>query len=516
MTSYRAAAAASPGRHMLRGSVWMIGLRWAIRLTGVVSTVFLARLLSPSDFGIVAMAMIFVGMLELLNLTGQRLAIIRHPEPTRDHYDTAWTLSVLIGLAIAVMIVLLAPATRIYFHDARVVPVMQCLALRAALNGFENIGTVNFRRDLQFYKQFVYNILPKLISFVITLVAAFALRNYWALVIGMLSFQFALIVLSYVMHPYRPRFSLRRVDDIWSFSFWTLFKFIGNYLNLQVDQIAIGGVSGAPAMGRYSVASDVAASPSREINDPMVQVLYPVMAALQGDRARLRDLYLRTLCWSAIICASASVGVTCVAHDMVRVVLGPKWVDVEPLMGWLAMAAGILGLSSGAYTTFDAIGKPRLGAQMQWVRLLILVAAIAPVAYFTRNLQIIAATRLAVTIVFMPSLFFAVGSNIGVSPRDYFDSLWRPFGAAAAMGAAILLANSALPFAGAFRLGLDILLGAAMYVAVMLTLWQLSGQPDTPEKDITAWLRSRLTSMAERVPGRVSTLPQPSKVEHSG
>jgi lipopolysaccharide exporter len=516
MTSNRAAAAHSPGRHMLLGSVWMIGLRWAIRLTGVVSTIFLARLLTPSDFGVVAMAMIFVGMLELLNQTGQRLAIIRHPEPTRAHYDTAWTLSVMVGLAIAVTIEGLAPVTRFYFHDPRVVPVMQCLAFRAATSGFENIGTVDFRRDLQFNRFFIYNMLPKLISFVVTLAFAVALRNYWALVIGMLSFQAALIVLSYAMHPYRPRFSLARVDEIWSFSFWTLFKFIGNYLNLQVDQIAIGGISGAPAMGRYSVATDVASSPSRELNDPMVAVLYPVMSAVQGDRVRLRDLYIRTLCWSAIICASASVGVTCVAHDMVRVLLGPKWVDVEPLMGWLALSAGVLGLSSGAYTTFDAIGMPHLGARMQWVRLMFLVVAIAPVAWLTHNLQFIAATRLVVTCVFMPNLFFVVGNAIGVSPRDYAGALWRPFAAAAAMGGVILLVNAVLPFEGLFRLLLDVIAGAATYVSVILALWRHSGRPDTPEKDITEFLRSRLTRYAHGLRNSSAPLPHPSEVESSG
>ncbi len=489
--SNRNAAGASPERHMLRGSIWMIALRWAIRLTGAVSTIFLARLLAPSDFGIVAMARIFVGLLEILNQTGQKLAIIRNPDPTREDYDTAWTLSVMVGLCIAVAIVALAPLTRLYFADPRVVPVMQCLALRAAMSGFENIGTVNFRRDLQFDRFFVYNVLPKLINFVITVAAAVLLRNYWALVIGMLSYQVVLNVLSYVMHPYRPSFSLAKVGEIWSFSFWTLFKMIGNYLNAQVDDFAVGGIAGAAGMGRYSVASDVASSPSQELNAPMVAVLYPVMAAVQGDRERLRALYIRTLCWSAIICAAASVGIASVAHDFVQVVLGPKWTDVEPLMGWLALSAGVLGLALCAYTTFDAIGMPYLGARMQWVRLLLLVAAIAPVAYFTRNPELIAITRLIVTVVFIPNLFFVVGSAIGLSPLDYWNGLWRPFAAAALMGGVLILFNKVLPAEGALRLLLDVLWGGAVYLVTILLLWRWSGKPDTPEKDIATFLHAR-------------------------
>src|SRR3954471_19851009 len=93
--------AASWGARMLNGALWMIALRWAIRLTGLVSTVILARLLLPRDFGIVAMAMIVINTLEIFNQTGQKLVLIRLENPTTEHYDSAWTISFLIGLVIA-------------------------------------------------------------------------------------------------------------------------------------------------------------------------------------------------------------------------------------------------------------------------------------------------------------------------------------------------------------------------------------------------------------------------------
>jgi O-antigen/teichoic acid export membrane protein len=248
--SGRAAAAKAPGLHWLKGSIWMIALRWSVRLTSVVNMIFLVRLLAPADFGIVTMALIFVGLLEILNMAGQQMALIRLPAPTREHYDTAWTLYVIIGLAVGAAIAALAPLTRFYFSDPRVVPVMQCMALRSVVGGFENIGTVDFRRDLQFQKAFLYNYFPKLISFVVVVPSALVLRNYWALVIGMLASEFAQVVLSYSMHPYRPRFSLKKVGDIMSFSFWALSRLVAGYASLQVDQAAVGGVSGVAAMGR--------------------------------------------------------------------------------------------------------------------------------------------------------------------------------------------------------------------------------------------------------------------------
>jgi len=461
----------------------MVTLRWAMRLTGVVSTVILARLLTPADFGIVAMAMIVVGMLEMLGQTGQAAAIIRHTSPGREIYDAAWTISVLSGFVIAVAIVAIAPLTKAYFHEPRAVLVVQCLAVRAFLGGLENVGMVDFSRNLRFGGVFQYNIYTKLFSFCVTVTLAFVLRNYWALVAGILSAQVMRTILSYVLHPYRPRLSFVKIHEISSFSFWTLVRSSGSYLTGRVDQIAVGGVAGTSAMGRYTVASDVAASPSAEIMWPLTWVLYPVMAAHQVDPEQLRRLYLQSLGWTFIICASTSVGVALVAPEMVRLILGSKWLDVIPLMGWLALDAGLMGLCLSAYSFLDVVNLPRVGARMQWMRLILLTVAVFPVAYLTKDLVAVAETRFFATAVFIPALFFAVGPHANVTRYDYLLALWRPFAAAAAMAFAVWTANHALPITGNLRLAIDVVLGASTYCGAILVLWQLSGRPDSPERD---------------------------------
>jgi len=461
----------------------MVLLRWGIRLTGLVSTVILARLLIPADFGIVAMAMFVVGLLEILKESGQVLAIIRHPNPQRADYDTAWTLSVIVAFIVALLIWAAAPITAIYFHEPRVQPVMHWLSLRSLLAGFENIGITDFRRDLKFNLFFLYNISGKLFSFIVAVPLAFIWRDYWALVAGIIAAQLARNVMSFVMHPYRPRLSLAKLSEMGSFSAWTLLKTVGNYLSFQIDQIAVGGTLGSGAMGRYAVATDLASSPSYEINTPMVAVLYPVMSRVRSDPLALRRLYLNTFGWSTIICLSTSVGVTMVAHDLVHLVLGEKWLNVEPLMGWLALGTGILGLASGAYTTFDAIGKPDLGAKMQWTRLIFLTIALVPICLILRSMPAVAIGRLAMIVIFIPTLLFTIGREIRVSPKDYAGVLWRPVMAACLMALVLRLTNSWLS-PGNVRLFCDVILGVITFGYSLLISWSLSGKPQGPEKDI--------------------------------
>ncbi|HVE02742.1 MAG TPA: oligosaccharide flippase family protein [Rhizomicrobium sp.] len=475
-------------RHMLGGSAWAIALRWSVRLTGLVSTVVLARLLTPADYGVVAIAMLIVGTIEVFAQTGQYSVIIRHPSPTREHYDSAWTVSLLLGFALGFIVLGAAPLAAIYFHEPRSTTIVEILALRTMLTGTQNIGVVNFRRHLQFHKQFQFSVYPALFSFVVTIASAFILRNYWALVIGIMSQYICTVVLSYVMEPFRPRFSFSKVGEIWSFSFWTLIKSVGIYLNGQVDKVAIGGFAGAAAMGHYDVGRDVATSPTQELINPMVTTLLPVMATVQGDREKRRELYLNVLYWSAIICTSTSVGVALVTDDMADLVLGAKWHDVKPLMPWLALAFGLLGLSSSVYSAFDTIGRPRISARLQWTRLAGLCLCIFPVAYATGDLRWIAITRFLVTVAITPTLFIALARALDVQVRDFAVALWRPMAAGLAMALVVLAINAAISFRGPPRLALDVLAGGVTYVVALLLLWHFAGRPAGPEADLWRWL----------------------------
>jgi O-antigen/teichoic acid export membrane protein len=474
-------------RHMVRGSIWVIGVRWSLRLMGLVSTVILARLLTPADYGIVSIAAMIVGFVATFGQTGQGAALIRHPNPTREHYDSAWTVSLLLGIGLGLIIWALTPITTAYFHEPRAGIIVQVLAFRTMLAGSSNVGTINFQRNLQFNKQFWFNVTPSLVSFVVTITAAFLLRNYWALVIGIMSQHVSNFVLSYVMEPFRPRISFSKVGEIWSFSTWSLFKNIGIYINELVDRIAIGGFAGSAAMGRYYVATDVATAPSSEIVGPIVAVLFPVMATVQHDRAKRRELYLTVLYWAALVCTSTSIGVALVANDMVDLVLGSQWGDVKPLMPWLALAYGVLGLSSSVYIAFDTIGQPMYSARLQWMRVIGTAAVMFPVAYHFRNIELVAVSRLLVTLAVTPTLFLVLMKPFDLTIGDFLRTLWRPLTAGAGMAIAVLAVNSVITFTGNPRLFLDMAIGALVYVSILMLLWAAIGRPQGPEQQF--WSR---------------------------
>ncbi len=502
----------SATRHVIRGSSWMIALRWSVRLTGVASTIILARLLTPADYGVVAIATLILGTIEILGQAGQGNAIIRHADPTAAHYNAAWTISLMFGFGLALIVLAATPLTVIYFHEPRAKLVLEVLALRTALNGFQNIGVINFQRNLQFHKQFQFGFVTTLIQFVVVLASALILRNYWALVIGILTKQAATVALSYVMDPFRPRPSFQKIPELFSFSFWNLFRNIGSYAQNQVGKIAIGGFSGAAAMGQFEVGRDLAGSPIAEANGPITYALYSVMAKVQQDRDVRRELLLSVIYWSGLICSSTAVGIALVAGDMVDLLLGHQWAGIKPLIPWFALYYGVSGLTSSTYVALESIGLAGASARMQWFRVLGLSMLIFPTAFYYRGgLLPVAVANFAAGALIMPTLFYTMARCLDVSMLSFARVLWRPFAAAALMAAAVTLANRSLPIAGTLRLLLDSFFGAAIFTGALMVFWYLIGCPKGPEH--TVW--SQLRRLFAAISARMGTGLRPARAQDS-
>ena len=482
-------------RRMAVGSAWMIAARWSVRCIGLVSTVILARLLRPEDFGLVAMGAITVQFVLVFADAGQSLAVIRNVNATSEHFDTAWTMSVCAGAAVALILIGMAPLAGAYFHDERAVAVVQFLALKPLINGFTNVGILAFRKDLRFGKEFQFLVAQKVSVFIATIALALALRSYWALAIGNVCGEVLNVWVSYLMHPYRPRLRLTKLKEIWTYSLWMQFAGIGYFFGEQVDQLIVGGLAGARIMGAYNVSADLASAPTNELVIPTARALFPVYATLLNQPARLAESYLMVLSAVAVIALSTGIGVALVADDLVAVVLGPQWQGTAPLVAWLAVGSGILGVGRSANVVLSVTGNGRIFAVRNWI----FVALLAPAAVIggmSWGSEGVAAARAIVTVLFAPIMFYSVMRVIPVSTVQIIERLWRPSIAALCMAAVVKLSGSEAITQTPLRLLCNVGLGAATFTAALLSLWFLSGRPPGAERI--------LAEQARRLLGRVS------------
>ena len=484
-------------KHMLRGSAWALLMRAALRGIGMVSTVVLARLLTPDDFGLVAMGSVVIGFLETSSQVGVGVLLIRQPKTTRDLCDTGWTIQLLQGLFIALGLVFAAPLASRYFEDPRLTAVMDVFAASILIGGASNIGIVLFRKELDFAKDFRFLIYARLAKFVVTVPLAFALRTYWALAIGALLGNVLSVILSYVMHPYRPRLSLARARDFWSLSLFMVPYNLGAFLNTKVHLLVLGRIASAPTVGAYHIASELSSMASLQITSQIGRALFPSYAKLTHDLRRLVEVFLHVLATASILLMPMGIGLSAVAEDFVEVFLGSQWSSSVPLVRWLAFY-GIF-LSLGELMTGRILlvtGHERLSATVVWVRLGLLVPAIV-VAGFSWGVEPVAIAATGTSVLMMPIAAYSLTKVLPVTWGQIANALWRPAFAAAIMAVAIQWFHGDSTAPAILTLPRDVAIGVVAYVTVLLTLWWVSGRPAGPE-------RAALTVATTRLRGRLA------------
>jgi lipopolysaccharide exporter len=487
---------------IIEGALWMVGFRWALRGLSVVRTVILARLLVPSDFGIFAIAMLVVQPVQTLTAFDLRAALIREPQPTRGHFDTAWTCRALQRLAVAALLFLLAPPVAAYFEAPQVTGAIRVLALALGVLAFENIGIVTFRRELRFAKEVTLNAVASFLALVVTIAAAVLLRNYWALVISIAAEHCLYTVLTYTMHPYRPRFSLSALHQLWSFSRWIPLQNLGLFLNHSLDRLLVARFFGPAPMGLYTLAGGAAAL-TAEIVGPVSGALYAGYAKVAGDVRRLSQAYLDSLGMLALLLIPGSIGLLLVAPTLVPVVLGDQWMAAVPIVQALALYHGIHGLSASVYNNLMASGRMRQLTALIYLQL----ACYAPVILLIAlhgTLTAMAVGRAAVALLVAPLLFRSVAGVAEIGLRSIAGVIWRPLAAGLLMAAVVGSLQPGWGTDSLTSLLAQVAAGALSYGIAIVGLWVLNGRPAGAERTAMSWMLERLWSVTSRHSGPVA------------
>jgi len=479
------------GSRVIRGSAWMLAMRWSVRLVGIVNTAVLARLLTPEDFGVVAMAGMVIAILMVFDDVGLELCIVRQPNLTHAHLDTAWTVRIALSLVIALLIAGAAPLTARFFAEPRLVPVMLALALAPVIGGLWNVSVMMYLRDLNYAKDFEINVVVRVLSAVVGITVAVMLRNYWALVAAMLIQPVIKVVASYAYHPYRPRLSLAAIHDIWSFSAWMFLRNLANWAAGRIDQFLVGRMVGASGLGGYFVASQIAGMVVMETVLPLGRALIPGYAKLLDDKARLAQALVTVAGVTAIIAIPFGFGLAAVAEDFVLVLLGPKWTAAAPLLQVFAVAAAASGIMSPAGPYTMATGKLRLMTLIVWAMAGAIAVAIAAAAG-TGDPRWIAIARAGVVIVFVPVVYGLVLVPECPSPGRLVGGVLRPLLAGVAMVAVVRALHLGSVANPAITLPIDVLTGAVTYPVALLGIWWVSGRPVGGEGELIARLRPLL------------------------
>lgn len=487
---------------MARGAAWMVFFRLFDRSIGIVSTAILARLLVPADFGLVAMAMSVIAIIELATAFSFEIALIQKADPTREHFDTAWTLNIMVAVMGAMLTAVLALPVASFYGDARLVQVMFVIGAAWLISGFENTGIANFRREMNFAAEFRWMASRRVVAFVVTIVAAVVFRSYWALVIGSVTGRVTGVVMSYVMHPYRPRFALSRSRELVSYSGWILVNNIASVLLSRLPQIYVGRVFGAQPLGAYAVGSEISQLAHTELVAPINRAMFPGYARLVDDPDTFRRVCIEATAAILLIVLPVCAALAVLAAAIVRLLLGLQWPQAAPIIQILAFGGAIAAVNSNNVSAYLALGKPHLATVTLLTRLVIFAAMVATFAP-GRDVEDVAYAELAAAFgCFLVSLPILL-SSLRMGVLEYLASLWRPLLASGITGAAMHQAVNAAASpetltGAAIQMAVGLSVGGVLYPLAIWLLWAWSGRPNGVETMIGSQIRRELSRLQRR------------------
>jgi lipopolysaccharide exporter len=341
----------------------LAGLQWAYLGTAVGAVLqfamaaVMARLLSPTAFGLVALAGLFLRFVNYFARAGISQALIQKPTLTADDLRAALTLSVGLSSAFSLVVLVLAPLAGEIANDPNVVPVLRWLALGMVIQGLGAPSLALLRRDLRFKQLALIEVGSYVIGYMgVGLAMALADFGVYALVAAMITQGAVSTISAYlsVRHPLKPTRAAQSYRSILSFGARISVVGFFEFLQTSLDTLAVGRNAGSDALGLYNRAKLLAELPSYQLMTGLSHVLLPSFSAIQLERRRLFAAYRTAVGTAAAIVLPLNAGLAVAAPEVVRVVLGPQWDGSIDVMPWLLLASSITLLGRFAGVVAEA------------------------------------------------------------------------------------------------------------------------------------------------------------------
>lgn len=433
------------GGTVLRGLVWLGGARWAAQIFAWASTLVIARLLSPDDYGLVAMATVLTGFLEAITEMGLGAALVQSRDVSQRNVEATMGATCILGLGAATLVALSAPFWAHIQGDPRVAPLVRVLSLSVFLTAAANVPYSMLHKRLAFGVVARAQFAMGFVTALATLGGALIMQSHWALVIGFLAGKLVFTIMMVVSEPVRPRLPVRgsKVGKLFRFGGVFTADRILNYARTHTDIALVGALLGTRAVGIYVMATALARMPFEKLGSAFEPVAYPTFARLRDELPELRRYYLGLSLGTMAIAVPAAVGMIVTAPLLVPTILGKQWVSVILPMQVAAAATPLIFHLGIASALLNAFGRVDLNLRITTFTSIFTIIAVI----ITVRLGIVgvaAASAIAFALVCGYGELLAL-RLIGMKAGDLLNTLLPAISASLGMGICVYATSLALP-----------------------------------------------------------------------
>ena len=361
------------------------GLYWSFLSQGArqgvqfVIVVILAQLLSPDDFGLLAMAVVFTEFAAMFVDMGIGQALIQKQDATDDHYCSAFWLNVGLGLTLMLLVAGLSPLIAWFYRQPQLQPVVAVLSFNFIFSSLTVVQQSRWMKEMEFRKLAMRDIVAVVLAGVVGIGLARAGFGVWSLVAQSLSLAAVNAAVMWRLSPWRPKFifSLDCIKDIVRFSAHMTGFNVVNYLARNTDKLLIGRFLGSEALGLYALAYKLMMLAVENISWVVGKVMFPAFAKIQQDLDHVRRIYVRMVKSVALLTFPLMGWLFVLAPEIVRVLFGPQWLATIVLIRIFCLCGMAQSLTTLGGTIYMSRGRPDIQWKMSVMNFILVAVSIA-------------------------------------------------------------------------------------------------------------------------------------------
>ncbi|MGJ8694381.1 MAG: oligosaccharide flippase family protein [Thalassotalea sp.] len=333
-------------KRIISGISWLVCLSWANRILGFCSIFILARLLSPADFGIMAIIMLALQLTDTLTNIGSEQYFIQKKNTNKQDLNNAWSCNLLFKFFTSIIFVIVAPIIAAYFNSSHLIPAFLIIAFLPTINALSNGWLMQYKKDMSYQKIAHISISSRFLGNVLTILLAIVFHNYWALICGAVISALLYSVFSYTFIQSKIKFEIHDWKEHLHFSKWVIGKGFIGHIRAKFDNWFAASIQGITGLGAYNFSKDLVLMPSRELLSPIAEVFYTSIAKTENSSHEQHLKIRKSFAIISLIAFPISFGWSLIANNFVQVILGEQWVPYISLISILGFSLFTYGLGN--------------------------------------------------------------------------------------------------------------------------------------------------------------------------
>ncbi len=489
---------ASLKQKTISGIGWSAVGGFSLQVLQFVILVILARLLSPEDFGLLGMILVFTGIATLFSELGFGAALIQKAELEEHHLSSVFWLNLLVGLILAALVYMSAPWVASFYNEPRLTLLVRAISASFVIAGFGIVQKALMSRNMQFKLLTIIQLLSVFITGIITVLMAFSGYGVWSLVVQLISISFFSVLFLWLFGRWRPKFIFQIValKDMISFSGNLLVAQVLNYSVRNFDYLLIGRYIGSSGLGFYTIAYKFMMLPINQVSSIIGRVMFPALSQIQDDDQRIKRIYLQANRIIGLLTIPLMCGMLVVARPLVLTVVGPNWEGAIPILQILCLVGLKQPIGSTTGWLYKAKGRTDLMLRWNFIAMVITIVAFI-IGIRWGVIGIATAYAIRSYIIWYPAITIP-GRLINLTFWEFFKNHSGVFACSITMSILVWLIGYCMPVSWPYWLQLIIQVGSGAIVFLMFAhVFKLQAYDEVKVLLMEQWHKRKQQPIAE-------------------